>query len=460
MPSRVVASRRARLCGVLLLLGTGTGGAAPEVAVWPEHLQPFFLSALALELTAEEASYIGAFPLAIINHKQGSRDASGQSAEAKQLKAIAAVKQANSSSRALFYLNSQIDFPELSLHAEAVAADGAWWLRDSEGGFVWHNHSAVRGDGEHVFDMSVAAAREAWGRTATLALKVADGVFVDKANALATFRGVSKAKMQKWRDGHAALLAALRQSTTKLVLLNNAHAAPAAGGSSGAGQLFERWGESPDHDGLNLKQDMALLGDLQSEGLITLARAGGVAPGSSPSANAAACGSGLAAFLLAQTKPSLGYFSCEPDFRSGVDPTQPKWNRSSGWMTLLGQQEYSLALGAPTGPAELHKSTGLTSRSFSSGAMAIVNASGDGCVVWAEGGYTTGICPQPAGGRKLCCTHCSVRCALRDCNKTELEDSAACNCGGSWVPSNHSWSHACDEMCGMSRFCHQCDHSC
>ena len=94
---------------------------------------------------------------------------------------------------------------------------------------------------------------------------------------------------------------------------------------------------------------MVLLGDLQSEGLITLARAGGVAPGSSPSANAAACGSGLAAFLLAQTKPSLGYFSCEPDFRSGVDPTQPKWNRSSGWMTLLGQQEYSLALGTPTG---------------------------------------------------------------------------------------------------------------
>ena len=72
-------------------------------------------------------------------------------------------------------------------------------------------------------------------------------------------------------------------------------------------------------------------------------------PGSSPSASALACGSGLAAFLIAQSASQLGFFSCEPDFRSGVDPTQPTWNQSSGWMTILEDAEYSAALGAPLG---------------------------------------------------------------------------------------------------------------
>ena len=45
-----------------------------DEAAWPATLQPFFLSALSETLTRAEAEYIGRFPLAVINHKQGSRE--------------------------------------------------------------------------------------------------------------------------------------------------------------------------------------------------------------------------------------------------------------------------------------------------------------------------------------------------------------------------------------------------
>ena len=312
-----------------------------------------------------------------------------------------------------------------------MAANGTWWLRDDEGGFVLHR------TGEHIFDWTVPAARQAWLGTAANALAEGsvDGIFVDKASHATSFHGVRRGRMRAWMDGHDALLVSLRSSTAKLVLLNNAHAAPAAAGGAGMGQLFERWGELDDHDELDLADDMKLLGELQTDGLITLARAGGVTPGSSPSANAAACGSGLAAFLIAQKAPELGFFSCEPDFRSSVDPTQPTWNQSSGWMTILEGVEYSAALGAPLGGAEV--TDGLTTRSFAGGmfdrnhpefgsgpAFAMLNASGSGCVQWPEG-HVSGQCPLPEG-RKPCCTKCSAMCDLRKCSKIELERSQVC----------------------------------
>ena len=189
-------------------------------------------------------------------------------AESKQLAAIAAIRAANASCRTVFYLNSQIDFPELALHAEFVAANGTWWLRDDEGGYLLHRPN------EHVIDWTVPAAREAWLDTAAKALAEGsvDGIFVDKASNGQSFHGVRRGRMRAWNEGHDTLLASLRKSTAKLVLLNNAHAAPAAPGGAGMGQLFERWGNPIDHDKLDLVDDMKLLGELQTDGLVFISK--------------------------------------------------------------------------------------------------------------------------------------------------------------------------------------------
>ena len=61
-----------------------------------------------------------------------------------------------------------------------------------------------------------------------------------------------------------------------------------------------------------------------------------------------------------------------------------------------------------------------------------------------------------------CCSKCSDECAVpgRDCTASELEMTGACNCGGAFVPANHSWRGACREMCRMDSFCHQCNYGC
>jgi hypothetical protein len=358
---------------------------------WPATLQPFFLSALPAALTPQEASYIGNFPVAVINHKQGSQDRG--SAESKQLKAIAAIKAANASCLTHFYLNSQIDFPELAMH-ELFVANASWWLRQADGQYVWHNKSAGGDGGDHVIDFTVEAARASWLSTASAALSndAVDGIFVDKAKSdNVTFKGVSVARMAEWQDAHELLLAQLRNSTTKNVILNNAHALTAAG--VGMGQLFERWGEFPSHDGLNLKQDMRLLRDLSTQGLTTLARAGGAPPGTHPVADPVVCGSGLAEFLISVRKPNTGFFSCVPDFRS---------TSTTGWMALLADPIYSRPLGAPTGLPTRNSTHGLVKRQFASGAVAWLDESELspthllGCVRWS-GGAVSGRCPPGAG---------------------------------------------------------------
>ena len=48
--------------------------AAPLVLAtpsWPDSVQPFWLSSLGANLTAENATYLGSLPVVIINHKQG-----------------------------------------------------------------------------------------------------------------------------------------------------------------------------------------------------------------------------------------------------------------------------------------------------------------------------------------------------------------------------------------------------
>ena len=356
------------------------------VTSWPAKLQPFFLSALSNKLTPAEASYIGRFPLAVINHKQGGDQ--GQ-AEQKQISAITAIKAANDSCAAFFYLNSQIDFPELALHTEAKA-DGTWWLHNSDGSYAWHNGTEERrgADGEHIFDWTVPAARIAWLKTASAALAhpAVAGVFVDKAGGGCPARGVAPKHATAWARAHDKMLDKLVASTDKHIILNNAYRLSASANQSGAGQLFERWGESPDHDGLNLIQDMALLQRLHGNGQITLARAGGVRPGSGDKPDPKLCASGLAAFLVASAAPGLGFFSCQVDFASTA---------TSGWMTELSDPVYSKQLGAPSGAAVV--SGGVASRRFSGGAVAIVkSATGEGCVKWADGSVS-GQCPQLRG---------------------------------------------------------------
>lgn len=98
---------------IVTLVVFAAGARAVTAVEWPSSLQPFFLSALSSGLTAEQAEYIGRFPLVAINHKQGSADPG--TAEAKQLAAIEAIRRANASCRTFFYLNSQVPPPGFHL---------------------------------------------------------------------------------------------------------------------------------------------------------------------------------------------------------------------------------------------------------------------------------------------------------------------------------------------------------
>jgi hypothetical protein len=353
---------------------------APSAAT---SVKPFFLSALNNALDHEQAAYIGRFPLAVINHKMGNRDQPHTgAAEEKQLKALSAIKAANGSCQTHFYLNSQIDFPELALHNEFVAApNGSWWLKKTNGDFVLHRND------QHIFDFSIAAARDAWISTAesVLSNKYVDGIFVDKAGGFGVLSGVSKEKLAQWNNGHAMLLSQLRSCTSKNIILNNVHSFPTASQKMGMGQLFERWGQQLDHDNLNIKQNLALEGSLNSANLTVLARAAGNTPGGGGLPDPVACGAGLAAFLMnISSDTSSSFFSCAVDFSSSP---------GTGWMALLSDPIYSHSLGVPIAKAAV-AANGLLTRHFEAGAVAWLNESAAylGCVQW-EGGMVSGTCP-------------------------------------------------------------------
>jgi hypothetical protein len=346
-------------------------------------VQPFWLSALNTALTTAEASYLGALPVVVINHKQGPRR--GSHAETKQLSALAQVKAANASCATFFYLNSQIDFAELDLHTQFVA-NGSWWLRNDEGSFVLHGS-------DKIFDFSVAAARSAWLATAQHALSqpYISGVFVDKAGGFAP-KGIRTQRLRAWTRGHDQLLAALGSAAAavKKRLIFNNH-----GIAGVAGQLFERWGAKEDHDGLTAVHDLDLFETAttaSNAGQLSLARAGGVAPGSANGTVSEVCAAGLAAMLLAVASPNSAYFACMPDF-----------NSAHGWMELDQNVIYQQYLGAPQGKAVMSKN-GLMARTFA-GAKVSLNISAfvqaqnptdaglnRGCVQWSSG-ETTGKCP-------------------------------------------------------------------
>ena len=206
-----------------------------------------------------------------------------------------------------------------------------------------------------------------------------DGIFVDKAGG-ATFSGVSNDKMDDWANAHSTLLSELRNLTNKNIILNNAH-------GPHSGQLFERWGNPLDHDGLNLQQDIQLLRNLSSKNITALARGGGVKPGSGGDPDPVACGAALAAFLIGteDSATDQSFFSCAVDFSSSP---------GKGWMTLLSDPVYSYPLGSPTGPAKTDPASGLVKRGFSGGAVAWVNESAAtmGCVKW-NSSVVSGTCP-------------------------------------------------------------------
>ena len=358
----------------------GVPVAALKSAAWPANVQPFFLSALSNALTDEQAAYIARFPVAVINHKQSLQDAPRNlNEEPKQLAAIAAIKRANASCKTFFYLNSQNDLAALNLHKEFAAAGGAWWLKDDDGGYVWENKTAESGP-DYTFDFTVSAAREAWVSAALAALNNThvDGIFVDSAKNV-SFKHVAPQRMAAWNEGHVAMTDELRKrsSRTKLIVLNNQL------DGQGMGQLFERWGESPDHDNLTILEDIARMQDYSSKGLVSFARSGGVKPGTGDKPDAQTCAAGLAQMLCAVQTPGSTFFSCAVDFRG------------SHWMTLLDEPIYNLPLGAPmAASATRHPTSGLLTRAFSSGTVAIIDPTvpHKGCVKWA-GGTTTGKCP-------------------------------------------------------------------
>jgi hypothetical protein len=362
--------RLAVLLAAQLLVVDADADASTD-STWPRSAQPFFLSATRGKVTAAEAGYLGRLPVVVINHKQGG---TGR-AEEKQLAALSQVKAANDSCSTFFYLNSQIDFAGLQLHDQFVAANGSWWLRNDAGGFVLHGS-------DHIIDVTVAAARSAWLSVAqhALAQPFISGVFVDKAGGFWN---------DTWTSSHLQMLEALGAAAAaakKQLIFNN-------NGIAGmAGQLFERWGNNPDHDGLTVQQDMELLENAtgaSNAGQLSLARAGGVRPGSDPTWNVSApeiCGAGLAAMLLSVASPNAGFFACMPDF-----------NVVDGWMELDKDPIYQRYLGAPKGKAVVGKD-GMITRAFE-GADVSLNSSAfagrslnRGCVRWASG-EITGICP-------------------------------------------------------------------
>ena len=276
------------LAAALLLLAaqlaaatTASGGSssASSAAAWPHSVQPFWLSALNTKLTAADARYLGSLPVVVVNHKQGP--GRGKQAEANQLLALSQVKAANASCATFFYLNSQIDFPELQLHEQFVAngrstyrccccrrdaaisqrlphvligraglGAGSWWLKTDGGAFVLHGR-------DKIFDWSVPAARDAWLATAQRALSqpYISGVFVDKAGGFGP-KGVRRGRMRRWSSGHAQLLQALGAAAAaakKRLIFNN------EGKPGVAGQLFERWGAKEDHDGLSKSQQLVTI---------------------------------------------------------------------------------------------------------------------------------------------------------------------------------------------------------
>jgi hypothetical protein len=219
-------------------------------------------------------AYVARFPLVIINHRQAWQEEPRlQRAESKQLAALASIKAAsNGSTRCFFYLNSEIDFPELHLHSAFDAAGGEWWLKTDWGEYVWHK------PGQHLFDPTNTGAREAWLAAALDAAShpFIDGLFIDKAKdemGSRPFDGVSPLRNRAWRASHAKMIDDLIVRSGKTVILNNNHRDP--GSTNGAGQLFERWGQAVDHDDLTLSEDVTLFKRLSSEGLTTLARCGG-----------------------------------------------------------------------------------------------------------------------------------------------------------------------------------------
>ena len=361
------------LAQLLLPLAAAASGAA-----WPHSVQPFFLSSLNRALTPADARTLGALPVVVINHKQGG--GAGQE-EAKQLAALALVKAANASCATFFYLNSLIDFAPLQLHREMVA-NGTWWLRTDKGAFVMHKD-------DKIFDFSVQAARNAWLATAQHALSqpYISGVFVDKAGGFGA-AGVSPARADAWSSGHTQLLAMLGAAAVaskKRLILNNVNAVGVAG------QLFERWGQNVDHDGLTVPEDIKLLEKLtgaSNTGQYSLARGGGVTPGTANSTSPKVCGAALAAMLLAVNSPNTAFFACMPDF-----------NVVDGWMNVGQQPYYRYHLGAPKGAAVVHKD-GLMTRAFE-GARVTLNPRAfqssrgnlnSGCVQWTSG-ETSGVCP-------------------------------------------------------------------
>ena len=304
---------------------------------------------------------------------------------------------------------------------------------------------------DKIFDWSVPAARDAWLATAQRALSqpYISGVFVDKAGGFGA-KGVRRGRMRRWTSGHAQLLQALGSAAAaakKRLIFNN------LGRPGVAGQLFERWGAKEDHDGLSKPQrnfpdfcgkDSAtrelgfltsrarlagtgLLQDLQlletatgasNAGQLSLARAGGVAPGSANGSSAEVCGAGLAAMLLAVASPNAAFFSCKKMMvilsrcERAVRLANPKritiagmpdFNSAHGWMALGQDPIYKRFLGAPKGEA-LTGTDGLVTRAFA-GATVSLNTSAfvaarnptdaglnRGCVRWASG-EVTGVCP-------------------------------------------------------------------
>jgi hypothetical protein len=351
--------------------------ATPTQATWPLQVQPFFLSATNTALTPSQALYISRFPVAVINHKQSLRDApSYRNEERKQIDAIAAIKRANASCTTLFYLNSLIDFSPLDLHQEFAAVNGSWWLKQDDGTFVMQHGGAF------TFDWTHPAAQQTWIATALAAManSSVDGIFVDKAGEHVRQNGVSAARLAAWNAAHDTMLATLRRSSppSKLIVLNNRH-------GDGEGQLFERWGNTLDHDLLNITQDIAQLTANSRAGVVSLARAGGAAPGSGTDPDPQACAAGLAAMLVAVAAPNTAFFTCALDF-----------NSAHTWLSLLNESIYSLPLGAPVAArAERNLTSGLMTRRFSSGTVAVLDPSAPnlGCVKWA-GGQTTGTCPN------------------------------------------------------------------
>ena len=296
-------------------------------------------------------------------------------AEAGQLLKAASARLGRPEISVLSYFNSMLDWTAYDFHA---------WLEEKPSRYLHDVHgNCIVGRRDNlnntlrIPDFSQRAVSDQWVSNIVSATSALDGVFVDQGKWCSPF--VCKARpgvyapgqLEAWATGHWAALHALRAAMPrKIVIINNWNTTAFPVGF--------------DHEYENFNATSAQFRALQYDAsLKRLATC---------HTQAATYNSTLPLFLLGAG--DYAYFAAT--FLRGASgaPGDPEWMEPS-WDGR--RDDYSRALGAPTGPAVI-ATNNIASRTFASGTVVKMNISDvdllpyykreGGCVYWADGNKT------------------------------------------------------------------------